>query len=139
MTIICVSGFTLTSERGTPRHLMRAMARQIPVLYINPPHSRGRWEREKQKLSQAISDRNFRTITPVLLTTFRFLPRRVRRWIVALMATPMVLRQLEGWLKPPYFWSYLGELTIPLTRALKADLLCYHRLDDYSIMSPKER
>jgi glycosyltransferase involved in cell wall biosynthesis len=36
-------------------------------------------------------------------------------------------------------WSYLSELTLPLQRALKAEILCYHCLDDFAILSPKDR
>jgi len=33
----------------------------------------------------------------------------------------------------------LGELTLPLRRALKVEILCYHRLDDYAVLLPKDR
>ncbi|MCS7253785.1 MAG: glycosyltransferase [Armatimonadota bacterium] len=139
MTLICASAFTLTSERGTPCHLMRAIARYVPVIYINPPYSRSRWQKEKAMLQVEFD--NLKVITPVLLTTFRFLPRKIRRYIVAFIATPKVLDHLEKnrQKQPIVLWSYLGELTLPLLRALKANLTCYHRLDDYAIMLPKDR
>jgi len=130
MTIVCVSRVTLTSERGTPCHLMRAMAERVPVIYINPPHS---YARARRQLSTDVKE--LRVITPVLPTTFRFLPRRWRRWLVSLLSVPQVVRRVAPDLHPPVvLWSYLSELTLPLQRALKAEILCYHRLDDYAIL-----
>jgi glycosyltransferase involved in cell wall biosynthesis len=135
MTIVCVSGFTLTSERGTPCHLMRAMAKRVPVIYINPPHS---YARARQQPST--DGEGLQVITPTLPTTFRFLPRRWRRWLVSLLSAPQVVRRVAPNLHPPVvLWSYLSELTLPLQRALKAEILCYHRLDDFAILSPKDR
>lgn len=135
MTIVCVSGFTLTSERGTPCHLMRAMAERVPIIYINPPHS---YARARQQPST--DGEGLQVITPTLPTTFRFLPRRWRRWLVSLLSVPQVVRRIAPDLHPPVvLWSYLGELTLPLRRALKAEILCYHRLDDYAVLLPKDR
>jgi len=135
MTIVCVSGFTLTSERGTPCHLMRAMAERVPVVYINPPHSYARARRRPGTDVEGL-----RVITPTLPTTFRFLPRPWRRWLVSLLSVPQVVRRIAPDLRPPVvLWSYLGELTLPLRRALKVEILCYHRLDDYAVLLPKDR
>ncbi len=133
MTVVCISSIALSSERGTPCHLMRAMAERVTVFYINPPHSYAR--ARKQRVA---NEEGLQVITPTLPTTFRFLPRRWRRWLVSLLAVPQVVRRLN--LRPPVvLWSYLGELTLPLWRGLKADVLCYHRLDDYAILLPKDR
>jgi hypothetical protein len=59
MTIVCVSSITLISERGTPCHLMRAMAERVPVIYINPPHS---YARARRQLSTDVKE--LRVITP---------------------------------------------------------------------------
>jgi len=135
MVIVCVSGFTLTSERGTPCHLMRTMAERVPVLYINPPHS---YARARQQPSTDVE--GLQVITPTLPTTFRFLPRRWRRWLVSLLAVPQVVRLIAPDLHPPIvLWSYLSELTLPLRQGLRAEILCYHRLDDYAALSPKDR
>jgi len=135
MTIVCVSSITLISERGTPCHLMRAMAERVPVIYINPPHS---YARARRQLSTDVKE--LRVITPALPTTFRFLPRRWRRWLVSLLSVPQVVRRVAPDLHPPVvLWSYLSELTLPLQRALKAEILCYHCLDDFAILSPKDR
>lgn len=135
MTIVCVSGVTLTSERGTPCHLMRAVAEWVPVIYINPPHSYVR-----ARCLPRMGREGMKVITPTLPTTFRFLPRRWRRWLVSLLAVPQVVRLIAPDLHPPVvLWSYLGELTLPLRRALKTEILCYHRLDDFAALSPKDR
>jgi len=135
MTIVCVSGFTLTSERGTPCHLMRAMSERVPVIYINPPHSYVRARRQPSTDVEGL-----RVITPTLSTTFRFLPRRWRRWLVSLLVVPQVVRLIAPDLHPPIvLWSYLSELTLPLRQGLGAEILCYHRLDDYAALSPKDR
>lgn len=140
MTVVCVSAFTLTSERGTPCHLMRAMAKLVLTIYINPPHSYFRWRKMSKQTDQGVDGTDMKVLTPVLPTTFRFLPRPLRRKMVSALATPLILRKLEGLLhQPVVLWSYLGELTLPLHKWLRADLLCYHRLDDYSVMLPKER
>jgi glycosyltransferase involved in cell wall biosynthesis len=114
---------------------MRAMAERVPVLYINPPHS---YARARQQPST--DGEGLQVITPTLPTTFRFLPRRWRRWLVSLLSVPQVVRRIAPDLHPPVvLWSYLGELTLPLRRALKAEILCYHRLDDYAVLLPKDR
>jgi len=135
MTIVCVSSITLTSERGTPCHLTRAMAKRVPVIYINPPHSYARARRQPSADGEGL-----RVITPTFPTTFRFLPRRWRRWIISLLAAHQVARRIAPDLYPPVvLWSYLGELTLPLRQGLRAEILCYHRLDDYAALSPKDR
>ncbi|MFN3420213.1 MAG: hypothetical protein ACK40X_00625 [Armatimonadota bacterium] len=139
MTIICVSTVTLMSQRGTPCHLMKAMAEQVPVLFINPPHSLARWRRERKRLLAQTGNTNLQIVTPIVPTTFRFLPRRLRRWIVALLATPQLLEGIRKCAKPPFvLWSYLSELTLPLVRGLKVSLLCYHQLDDFSSLLPED-
>jgi len=135
MMVVCVSGFALSSERGTPCHLMRAMAERVPVFYINPPHSYARACQQPSTDGEGLQ-----VITPTLPTTFRFLPRRWRRWLVSLLSVPQVVRRIAPALHPPVvLWSYLGELTLPLRQALKAEILCYHRLDDYAVLLPKDR
>jgi len=135
MTIVCVSSITLTSERGTPCHLMRAMAERVPVFFINPTHSLARARRLPSTDGEGLQ-----VITPTLPTTFHFLPRRWRRWLVSLLAAPQVMRRLARDLRPPVvLWSYLSELTLPLWRVLKAEILCYHRLDDFAALCPKDR
>lgn len=140
MTIVCSSSFTLNSERGTPCHLMRAIAKFVPVIYINPPHSYYRWRKVKEQVKNAINETSMRVVTPILPTTFRFLPRRLRRRLVTFLVMPQVYRQIiENLAEPVILWSYLGELTPILYYRLKPALLCYHRLDDYAILLPKER
>jgi len=91
-------------------------------------------------MGRAINGLNMKVVTPVLPTTFRFLPRRLRRKLIVFLATPQVYRQIVEDLKEPLIlWSYLGELTLALRRRLKPALLCYHCLDDYAILLPKER
>ena len=140
MTVVCCSSITLTSERGTPCHLMRAMAKYVPVIYINPPHSYKRWLKEREELRREIDRLNIRVITPVLPTTFRFLPRKVRRKLVAFLSMPQVYQQVTQTLtQPVVLWSYLSELTFAIHRCLKPTILCYHVLDDFSVLSPKDR
>lgn len=91
-------------------------------------------------MGRAINGLNMKVVTPVLPITFRFLPRRLRRKLIALLATLQVHRQIVEDLKEPLvLWSYLNELTIALRRRLKPALLCYHCLDDFAVLLPKER
>lgn len=140
MTVVCCSSITLISERGTPCHLMRAMAKYVPVIYINPPHSYRRWIKTQKKLQQEVNGLNIRVVTPLLPTTFRFLPRKVRRKLVTFLAMHQVCQQVtQNLTQPVVLWSYLSELTLAVYRCLKPAILCYHVLDDFSVLSPKDR
>ncbi|MEM3146964.1 MAG: glycosyltransferase [Archaeoglobaceae archaeon] len=116
------------------------MAKFVSTVYINPPHSYMRWRKMRSHNLKDIGDGTMTVLTPVLPTTFRFVPRSIRRKLIAILAIPQTLQQLKPFLSPPIvLWSYLSELTLPLHRALKPNLLCYHRLDDYSMLIPQDR
>lgn len=137
MTVVYLSAFTLTSNRGTPCHLSRAMAKFVPVVYINPPHSYARW-RKMQNYSFK-NEPMLAVLTPVLPTTFRFLPRYIRSKIVVTLSMPQILKLLKNLrLSPPIvIWSDLSDLTLPLHKSLNSSLLCYHCIDDVSVWNPK--
>lgn len=136
MTIVYVSGFTLMSNRGTPCHFARALAKFVPTIYINPPHSYARW--------RSIKNYNFKNepmisvITPILPTTFRFIPRRMRLKLVSTLATYQISQILKTLLSyPVILWSDISELTLKLHKLVKPSLFCYHCLDDISVWNPK--
>lgn len=136
MRVVYVGGFTLMSNRGTPCHLMRAMARVVPTIYINPPHSYARWRKMRNYNFQ--NEPMMAVLTPVLPTSFRFLPWRIRSKLVTIFAIPQLLQVLKPLLSPPtILWSDLSELTLSLYKLVKPSLLCYHCLDDVSVWNPK--
>ncbi len=137
MTILCVSFVSFSSNRGTPCHLMRALAKRAKVVFVNPVHSLQRWRKQK---SLGAPPSNLTVLTPVLPTTFRFLSRSLRRQLVARWAIPPLVKKLQSVLNTPVvLWTYLSELALPLTQFLKPSLVCYHCLDDFSSLIPEDR
>jgi glycosyltransferase involved in cell wall biosynthesis len=131
MRILHVGHVPFQPESGTPYHLSMALARHIPVTYLNPPMSLSRWVRSRHEW------RNLPPMVEVVSIALpgglRFLPRRSR----LMFLVPLILRRIKGIDRDELvLWVSISNLSLPLYRQLRPRLTCYHRLDDFGAMKP---
>ena len=137
MRILHVGHVPFQPESGTSYHLSMALARHVPVAYLNPPLSFSRWLRTYRWRSQRNKSAHLDVISVVLPGELRFLPRRWRKKPQQILTLAPILRRLRR-LNPEslVLWASHSDLSPILHRLLRPALTCYHRLDDFGAMDP---
>ncbi len=133
MVIVYVGHGRFRPESGTCYHFAVALARHVPVIYLNPLMSLKdwlAWRRESvwgRHLAQNIEV--FSVAAPGAL---RFVPRRWRAVVVGWCSLRR-LKQIPA--HERVLWVTHSETALWLHRVLRPALTCYHRVDDFSAMS----
>lgn len=137
MRLVHVGHVPFRPEVGTPYHLSLALARYMPVIYINPPLSFGGWASSRRFFKSSDGVYDLDVVSVVMPGQLRFLPRRWRKKPTEWLMLPWVLRSLRG-INPHsmVLWVSNSELALVLHRRLRPRLTCYHRLDDFGAMDP---
>jgi glycosyltransferase involved in cell wall biosynthesis len=137
MRILHVGHVPFQPESGTPYHLSMALARHIPVTYLNPPLPFSRWLRTHHWRSQRDKSAHLEVISVVLPGELRFLPRRWRKKPQQILSLACILRRLRQIDSDSLvLWVSNSDLAPLLHRLLRPALTCYHRLDDFGAMDP---
>lgn len=135
MQLLHVGHVPFRPESGTPYHLSVALARYLPVYYINPPLSFSQWV--ALRCQPFIARGDVRVISVALPGALRFIPRRQRKKILRVLVPPIMLYQLRRIESNQLvLWASNSELALWVHRKLRPVLTCYHRLDDFGAMDP---
>ncbi len=136
MVIVHVGHVVFRPDRGTPYHLSMALARHVPVIYLNPLMSGTQWLLWRRESARwRLSEANIRVLSVVAPGALRFVPRRWRSSLKIALEGWRSLRQLRPFTSEPLvLWVSNSELALWLHRMLRPVLTCYHRLDDFGAM-----
>jgi glycosyltransferase involved in cell wall biosynthesis len=139
MHLVYVGYLGFRPEAGTGYHLSVALARHMPVSYVNPPLSLKRWLELRARWSQ-MPDVQLSVLSVVVPGEFRFLPRRWRQRPLDWWMTPWLARRLRQYPRETLIlWmSHIG-LARHLRRVLRPRLACYHRVDDFGAMDNAQK
>lgn len=138
MVIAFVGYVGFRPERGTCYHLCMALARSVPVVYLNPLMSLKDWLTWRQEVaSYSLPDAEVQVLSTVAPGALRFIPRR---WRARLQAVVEGWRDLLTLRRIPshelVLWATHSETALWLHRVLRPALTCYHRVDDFGAMNP---
>jgi glycosyltransferase involved in cell wall biosynthesis len=137
MRILHVGHVPFQPESGTPYHLSMALARHIPVTYLNPPMSLSRWLQTYRWRVQRSQSAHIDVLSVVLPGELRFLPRRLRTKPQQILTLASILQRLRRIVSGAWvLWVSNSDLAPVLHRLLRPVLTCYHRLDDFGAMDP---
>lgn len=135
MQIVVCSHVPCLPEVGTPYHLTVALGEHAEVFYITPVVS---WNQRRARLHTAVGQ-PVQVITPILPRAGRSIPRRWRRPLLTYWSVRTALRELRNRLQLPIvLWAHFSETALALKTHLQPTLFCYHRLDDFTDMNPRQ-
>jgi glycosyltransferase involved in cell wall biosynthesis len=138
MVIAFVGYVGFRPERGTCYHLSRALARHVPVVYLNPLMSLKDWLTWRREIaSYSLPDVEIQVLSAVAPGALRFIPKRWRvplRIAIEGWRSLLRLRQISSY--ELVLWATHSETALWLHRVLRPALTCYHRVDDFGAMNP---
>ncbi len=134
--IVHVGHVPFRPETGTPYHLSVALARHLPLTYLNPPLSLSQWAGLRTKYRG--EGEGVKVHSVVLPGALRFLPRKWRKKPLRWLTMPVMVARLRHLRrKKVILWVSNSESALWLHRKLRPELTCYHRLDDFGAMDPQ--